>query len=98
MEYIKDEKYLKEVLEKLLIPKETSRNRIVLPKKFSDKAQQYSISLAEAQKIYGFRMQKQLQTLLKSIALVMGKKVVDNKVFDEFEKVIDYINYDFNSI
>lgn len=98
MEYIKDEKYLKEILENLKIPKETSKNRIVLPKKYSDKAQRYSIALSEAQKMYGFRLQKQLQTLLKSIALYKGKKIVDNDIFDEFEKIIDFINYDFNAI
>lgn len=96
--FIKSEKYLKEKLEALKVPRETKSRKIVLPRKYSDLAEGYAISLADAQKVYGFRMQKQFQTLLKSIALVMHKKEVDEKVFEEFKRVVDYINFNFNAI
>jgi len=59
---------------------------------------QFSQAFGKANEIYGFRMQKQLQTLLKANAFKDGRKKVTMVDYDEFLEYADYINLDYKRI
>lgn len=58
----------------------------------------YSIRLGQAQNIYGFRYQKQFQTLAKANALAEGRKEVMQTDIDWVCAVAEWINLDFKPI
>jgi hypothetical protein len=51
-----------------------------------------------SQDIYGFRLQKNLQTLAKASALLRGQKKVSIKDINLLEKLSNWINYDFHEL
>jgi hypothetical protein len=99
-EYIKSQRHLEEELEKLELPHEPQT--IELPHEIANKIEPFALNLAAShsqfQQIYGFRYQRQLQTLVKALALLKGKNEVDDECIKELEKLADYINLDFNKI
>lgn len=96
MNFIKEEKFLAEVLEKLKLPK--VYKTITLPKTIADEIEKYSIALSQKANLYGFRIQKQLQVLAKAIALCNGNDSVKENDMIEFKKCMEYINFDYKSI
>lgn len=48
--------------------------------------------------IYGFRLQKNLQTLAKAAALLRGSKKVSIKDVNELERLSKWMNYEFNEL
>lgn len=99
-EYIKSEQHLKEELEKLEFSGEP--RLIYLPHDMADRIVPLAMDLAEShskfQKIYGFRYQRQLQTLAKALAFLECKKEVDEDCINELMRLAHYINLDFNKI
>lgn len=96
LKYIKKEEHLKEALEKLKLPKR--KKLIRLPREFSDKVEPYTIELSAKLKGYGFRIQRQFQTLLKAIALTEGNDEVKQKHFKIFQGLLRFINLDYTKI
>ena len=62
-----------------------------LPENFAGKIQSYAIIFGQAQQLYGFRLQKQLQTLMMGSALYHGRDEVNQEDFDFVRNtVLDY--------
>jgi len=96
MESIFNRLYQKRKSINLNFPKE--QVKVDLSYELARKVNSYAVRLATAEKLYGFRHQKQFQTLLQSIALSKGKRKVDEEDYKDFQKVAEYINLDFNAI
>lgn len=102
LEYIEKEEHLREEVRKLNLPKEAKR--IVLAYQFAKEIETINLSLRHKltryTHLYGFRLQKQLQTMAKSIALLMGKEEVDEdeKVIEEMKPLIDFIGFDMKAL
>jgi hypothetical protein len=75
---------------------------IKLNSELAKQIEPFATSMAEEyskyQKVYGFRYQRQLQTLVKAIALLKSKDEVDKECLDELEVLTNYINFEFNKI
>lgn len=96
MEYIISEKYHNEDKIKLKLPKvlkdvklSKSLGRLIMPEVYK---------FADATDTYGFRMQKQLQVLMKSIALYNGRTKCNKKDFKEVMSLMQWINLEYNSL
>jgi len=96
MEYIVNEKYHSETKEKLKIPANTKD--IKLAKPLARMLMPEAYKFADANTTYGFRMQKQLQTLMKSIALYNGRKKCTKSDFNEVMFLLQWINLKFNTM
>lgn len=94
--YIENEEHLKDSLEKLSFNK---RPRVIkLSVELAKRLEPYSLSLSELQKTYGFRLQRNFQTLLKAIAYLDDKDEVTEEHLKKFEEIITYINLYYNKI
>lgn len=100
LSYIKNEKHLEEKIENLKLPEES--RVIKLPFEMAQEIEPYALSLAtehsQYQQVYGFRYQRQLQTLAKAIALLEGKDEVDKQCIQELARLANHINLNFNKI
>lgn len=96
LEFVENQKHLEEALEKLKFNKKP--RRVILPYEYAKMLEPYTLSVAKAQEIYGFRIQKQFQTMLKSIAYLRGSDVVETQDFDKFKEIVTYVNLDFNKV
>jgi len=100
LESIEKQDHLKEKLENLKIPKKAKN--IDLPFDMAKKLEPYALSLATAhsqyQRLYGFRYQRQLQTLAKSIAVLEGKDSVDDDCISELGRLANFINLNFSKV
>jgi hypothetical protein len=98
--FIQNQKYLKGIVEKLDLPQKPKK--ILLPTPLAQEIEPYAKSLAkdqsDIQRLYGFRYQMQLQTFVKAIALLEGKEKVDRECIAEMERLLEFINVEFNKI
>jgi hypothetical protein len=92
--YIQKQQHLEEQIEKLKIPKKIKD--IKLSFDMAKKIEPYALSLvathSQYQGVYGFRYQRQLQTLAKAIALMEGKNEVDYPCIQELGRLANFIN------
>jgi len=88
---IKDE-FLAETDCKLKIPKKDKE--IALPKRYAERIIPAIQTVAQAQKIYGFRLQKQFQALLKASALEQNRPEVNESDVKRVLSLMDWINFD----
>jgi hypothetical protein len=100
LSYIQNQEHLKEKTVKLKLPE---HSRVIkLDPELAKQIEPFAKSLVDEyskyQKVYGFRYQRQLQTLVKAIALLKGKDQVDEECLDELEELLNYINFEFNKI
>lgn len=100
LSYIQNQEHLKEKTVKLNLPEYSKI--IKLNSELAKQIEPFATSMAEEyskyQKVYGFRYQRQLQTLVKAIALLKSKDEVDKECLDELEVLTNYINFEFNKI
>ena len=96
VESIKKQEYHNENNIKLDFPKELKE--IQLDYNIASKLDPYRVSFAEAEQIYGFRFQKQLQTLLKAVALSKGKDKVEEEDLNDLMACLNYCNTNHNFI
>jgi len=100
LSYIESQEHLKEKTVALKLPDEPKL--IKLPIEFAKKIEPFALSLADEyskyQKVYGFRYQRQLQTLVKAIALFKENEEVNEECLDELEELLNYINFESNKI
>lgn len=96
LEYIENEKYLAEVLEKLRF-KKTPREVILTPS-YAKAVEPFSLNLAKAQELYGFRLQKQFQVMLKSLAYLRDSDKVEKEDLEKFKELVQFVNLEFNKV
>lgn len=96
MEYIISEKYHEEKKIKLKLPK--AMKDVALSRNFARMIMPEVYKFADATHTYGFRMQKQLQVLLKSIALANGRSKCNKRDFKELMFLMQWINLKYNSL
>lgn len=100
LSYIQKQQHLEEAIEELDLPEKSKA--IELPRKMARKIVPYVMILrdkhSQYQKVYGFRYQRQLQTLAKAIALLDDKAEVDRECIHELERLVNFINFDQNKI
>jgi len=84
--------YLKEQSIELQIPK--SDKQVKLPRRYAEAILPSTATIAQAQKTYGFRLQKQFQALLQASALERGRTCVDSKDVDRVLHLMNWVNFD----
>jgi len=98
--YIQDRKYMVEDK-----PKEhrmpTESSEVTLTKDVGEKIKGLSRKIVEEIKeknLYGFRLQRQLQTLALSNALLSNRKITNDDDFDIINNLTKHINFNFNPL
>jgi hypothetical protein len=95
-EYIRSEKHLRESHIQL---KSCKRKKSVeLPKHFAVKLSPYIEKYSCETGFYGFRYQRQLQTLLKASAILRGHNRVDEQDLESLLLSMCFFNYNFTEI
>lgn len=96
-EYILKEEHLQQELEELDLP---VRNvKVELNEKYAREIMPFvQASVFKAEGLYGFRLQRQIQTLLKASALEEGRTKVTKKDIHTAIGVLDYVNLDYRKI
>ncbi|MFI5449667.1 MAG: hypothetical protein ACHQ03_07880 [Candidatus Bathyarchaeia archaeon] len=96
-DYILGLDYLKEQdIELKRIPKQDKK--IKLPRKYAQAILPSTATIAEAQKTYGFRLQKQFQALLQASALERGRDAVNSTDLERVLHLMGWVNFDENPI
>lgn len=96
-DYILGLDYLKENdIELKQIPKQD--REIKLPRKYAREILPSTATIVQAQKTYGFRLQKQFQALLQASALEKGRTAVNSTDVDRVLRLMDWLNFDENPI
>ena len=72
--------------------------KVHLPTGIAEKTIPYALSLSKAEKVYGFRKQKQLQTLMMGSALARGNETVDQEDFDKVVYLSRYVGLEYRKI
>jgi len=96
MTYINNQHHLKEDVVKFKIPKR--KVKIELPAIHANRMNEFSFALALPMKLYGFRLQRQLQALLKASAFERGSRRVSSLDVDHIIRSMKYINLNFSVI
>ena len=72
---------------------------VYLPRQFAEAIKPYSMLAAQAEELYGFRIQKQFQTLMMGAALFNGRQTVTEDDYDLIVKLIPkYFNTNCNPV
>jgi hypothetical protein len=71
---------------------------IKLLKRYAQAILPSTTTIAEAQKTYGFRLQKQFQALLQASALEKGRTCVNSRDVDRVLHLMNWVNFDENPI
>lgn len=95
-EYIKDRVYQDDKFYDFELPKE--KIDIVLPKELAIELEKISINIAEENNITGFRLQRQLQVLCMSNALLNNRQMVINSDVEVIREIAKFINFKFKEI
>lgn len=88
--------YLKEYGIELSVPRED--RKITLPRRYARAILPSTTAIAQAQKTYGFRLQKQFQAFLQVSALERGRSVVNSRDVERVLHLMDWVNFDENPI
>jgi len=92
-DYILGLDYLKEHdIELKRIPKQDKE--IKLPRKYAQAILPSTTTIAQAQKTYGFRLQKQFQALLQASALETARRSVTSRDVDRVLHLMNWVNFD----
>lgn len=75
-----------------------TKTEVKMNPEFAKQLYPYAQRLASAEKLYGFRHQKQLQTLLKACALSKGRNEVIQTDVNEIKDIAEYFNLEYNFI
>jgi len=72
--------------------------KIYLPEELATQIQGLVPHIRKAEELYGFRLQKQIQTLCMANALMAGRDIVEDIDFAIVSKLADYINFNYKQI
>lgn len=95
-QYIKDRKYQTDDAIILEYPKKPVD--ITLPSDIANELENINLKIAKANNIFGFRLQRQLQTLAMANALMSGRNLVTNSDLEIIQKLSKHINFNFNKV
>lgn len=96
-DYILGLDYLEESdIELNRIPKQDKA--VKLSKKYAQEILPSTATIAEAQRAYGFRLQKQFQALLQASALERGRTSVNLRDVERVLHLMNWVNFDENPI
>ena len=96
-DYILGLDYLEESdIELNRIPKQDKA--VKLSKKYAQDILPSTAAIAEAQRAYGFRLQKQFQALLQASALERGRTSVNLRDVERVLHLMNWVNFDENPI
>jgi hypothetical protein len=95
-DYILGLDYLKEHEIELEIPKQ--EKEIKLPRRYAREILPSIAIIAQAEKTYGFRLQKQFQALLQASALDRGHSAVNSADVDRILRLMNWVNFSANPI
>jgi hypothetical protein len=85
-------RYMKEHDIELRKPKEDKK--ITLPRRYAQAILPSVTAIAQAEKTYGFRLQKQFQALLQASALQRGRRKVTSRDVDRILPLMNWVNFD----
>ncbi len=88
--------YLDESSMTLHVPRED--RKITLPRKYAQEILPSTTAIAQAQRTYGFRLQKQFQALLQASALEKGRNTVNSTDVERVLHLMNWVNFDENPI
>ena len=71
---------------------------IRLPRKYAQDILPSTTTIAKAQDVYGFRLQKQFQALLQASALEKGRNSVNSRDVDRVLHLMNWVNFEENPI
>jgi len=71
---------------------------VTLPRHIAQQLQPISTKIGESMKVYGFRFFVNSKTFLKSLALMDGRTTVKAKDLNEFLRLSNYFNVNFNPV
>lgn len=80
----------------LVFPKEEIE--VELPSAIALRIASLTPQIIDAEKLYGFRLQKQLQTLTMANAIFNGRDIVEEVDFEIIKQLSDYINLKYRQI
>jgi len=95
-EYLYRDEFKKEEKIQLKLPKEDIE--VTISVDLAKELTPYAIQLARVTKTYGFRHQRQLQTLCKARALLNGRTEVIREDVERIRFLAHWINLDFNEV
>lgn len=72
--------------------------KVSCPTQFSRGILPYTSRLASAGKLYGFRLQKQLQVMMMGAALADGRDKVNSEDYERVTHLTNYINLDYTAV
>lgn len=95
-EYIKDRKYIDDTLLEFELPPQPLD--IELPHDIANKLESISLDITNSTNLLGFRLQRQLQVLAMSNALMSGRIMVTEDDYKVIKRVSKHINFRFNAV
>ncbi len=96
LDSIAKREYYHDKAHKLNFP--TDPTKVDLPPEIGLRLEPLTVAMAAAQEVYGFRIQKQLQRLAMSHALMCGRTLVTWEDFDVVGDLVKYINLNYTKI
>jgi len=92
-DYILGLGYMKE--SDILLGRIPKQDKVIkLPKRYAQAILPSTTAIAQAQKTYGFRLQKQFQALLQASALEKGRKSVTSQDVERVLNLMNWVNFD----
>jgi len=84
----------------LALPREETEIELPLPiaSQLAELAPRIVDSGRKAEELYGFRLQKQLQTMCMANAMLNGRDIVTQEDFDTIVELGDFMNFNYNPI
>lgn len=95
-DFIRQRNYRFDKTHKLEVPYQ--KVNVELPENIASQLQELTITIAKSNKLTGFRLQKQLQTLTMAEAVLNKRTMVIQSDLDVILELSKYINYDFTKI
>ena len=95
-EFIKQRDYHRDKTYTFVPPEKPKK--IALPSEMADLIEKISIDIAKENDLTGFRLQKQLQTLCMTNAMLNGRDIVLQADVDTVSVIAQFINFNFTSI
>ena len=95
-EFIKHRDYHRDILHDFKLP--DKQKKVTLPKDIADKIEEISIKISDENKLTGFRLQKQLQTMAMSSAIINDRDMVLSADIQTIDIISKFINFNFTKI
>lgn len=95
-DYIIWEKYIEEKSIKLKLPKK--EKEVTLPEELARQLQPISMKIASEAELFGFRIQKNLQSLAKACALYHNKNKVTKEHIEKIIRLTNWMNLKFQNL